>query len=176
MKDEPLCSDKLRISKEKISYDLEQISAKFSILCLVGRMKHFSLSGPRSWIAEELLYEDLWVWDFALFQTDMIWVAVKNLFVVHSSVWNFDRGKLIEFHYFEAVEKCHTQKLEAGRKAKNNPSRVTTFSVSSSPFMRISQMSHWYASAANMCSVRRIIFEEREEDLIPVGMVALTFC
>ena len=139
-------------------------------------MKHFSVSSRRLWIAEGLLYEDIWVWDFALFQTDMIWVAVKNLFVVHSSVWNFDRGKLLEFHYFEAGKRCHIQKTEAGRKAKNDPSRVTTFSVTLFPFMRISQMSHWYASAANMCSIQRMIFEEREEDLIPVGMVALTFC
>ena len=82
----------------------------------------------------------------------------------------------VEFHYFEAVKRCHIQEIEAGRKERNDPSRVTTFSVTLSPFMRISQMSHWYASAANMCSVRCMIFEEREEDLIPIGMVALTFC
>ena len=152
----------------------------FSIPCRLERMRPFSLSSPRLWVAEGLLYEDLWVWDFALFQTDMIWVAVKKLFVVGSSVWNFDRGKLmllsVNSHYFEAVEKCHIQEIEAGRKARNDPSKVTTFSVTVSPFMRVSQVSHWYASAANMCSVRRMIFEEREEDLIPVGMVALTFC
>ena len=171
-----LFSDKSRISKEKISYDLEQMSAKFSFLCHVEGMKHFSLSSPRLWIAEELLYEDLWGWNFALFQTDMIWVAVKKLFVVSSIVWNFDRGKLIKFHYFEAVEKCHIQEIKAGRKARNDPSRVTNFSVRVSPFMRVFRVSLWYASAANMFSVRRMIFEEREEDLIPVGMVALTFC
>ena len=145
-------------------------------------MRPFSLSSTKLWIAEGLLYEDLWVWDFAFFQTDEIWVAVKKLFVVSSSVWNFDRGKLIllsvsiKFHYFEAVEKCHIQEIKAGRKARNDPSKVTTFSVTVSPFMRVFQVSHWYASATNMYSARRMIFEEREEDLIPVGMVALTFC
>ena len=145
----------------------------FPIVCQIERMRPFS---PSLCIAEGLLYEDLWVWDFAFFQADEIWVAVKNLFVVHSSVWNFDRGKLIEFHYFEAVEKCHIQEIKAGRMARNDPSKVTTFSATVSPFMRVFQVSHWYASAANMCSVRRMIFEEREEDLIPIGIVALTFC
>ena len=107
---------------------------------------------------------------------------MKKLFVVCSSVWNFDRGKLIllsvsiKFHYFEAVEKCHIQEIKASRKARNDPSKVTTFSVTVSPFIRVFQVSHWYASAAKMCFSRRMIFEEREEDLIPVGMVALTFC
>ena len=146
---------------------------KFSILCRIERMRPFS---PRLWIAERFLYEGVWDWDFSSFQTDEIRVAVRKLFVVHSSVWNFDRGRLIEFHYFEAVKKCHIQEIEAGRKARNDPSRVTIFSVRVSPFMRVFQVSHWYASAAKMYSARRMIFEEREEDLIPVGMVALTFC
>ena len=82
----------------------------------------------------------------------------------------------VNYHYVEAVEKCHIQEIEAGRKARNDPSKVTTFSVTVSPFMRVFQVSHWYASAAKMFSARRMFFEEREEDLIPVGMVALTFC
>ena len=152
----------------------------FPIPCRIERMRPFSLSSPRLWIAEELLYEDVWVWDFAFFQTNVIWVAVKKLFVVHSGVWNSDRGKLmllsVNFHYVEAVEMCHIQEIEVGRKARNDPSKVTTFSVRVSPFMRVFQVSHWYASAANVFSARRMFFEEREEDLIPVGMVALTFC
>ena len=151
----------------------------FLIPCRIGRMRPFSLSSPRLWIAEGLLYEDAWVWNFVFFQVDTSRVAVKKIFVVCSSVWIFDKGKLmlfsIKFHYCEAVEKCRIQEVKVGRKARNDSSKVTTFSVAVSPFTRVFQVSHWYALAAEMCSAWRMIFEEREEDLIPVGMVNLTF-
>ena len=112
----------------------------------------------------------------------MIWVAVKNLFVIHSSVWNFDRGKLvilnvfIKFRHFETVEKYHIQVTKVVRKTRNEPDKLTNFSMIVSSFKQIFHVSHYYASAAKMCIALRISFEEREEDLIPMGMVTLTLC
>ena len=139
----------------------------------------YSLSSPRLWIAEGLLNKNAWVWDFIVSQTDMIWVVVKNLFVLYSSVWNFDRGKLvilnvfIKFHYFETAKNCHIQVTKVVRKTRNEPGKIITFLVIVSSFKPIFHVSHCYASAANMCISLHISFEEREEDLIPMGMVTL---
>ena len=142
----------------------------------------FSFSSPRLWIVEGLLNKNAWVQDFIVSQTDMIWVAVKKLFVLYSSVWNFDRGKLvilnvfIKFHHFETVEKCHIQVTKVVRKTRNEPCKITTFSVIVSSFKQIFKVSHCYAQAAKMCRALCISFEEGEEDFIPMGMVTLTFC
>ena len=81
----------------------------------------------------------------------MIWVAVKKLFALYSSVWNFDRGKLvilnvfIKFHCFETVERCHIQVTKVFMKTRNEPGKLTTFSVIVSSFKQIFQVSHCYA-------------------------------
>ena len=107
---------------------------------------------------------------------------MKNLFVIHSSVWNFDRGKLvilnefIRFRCFQTFERCHIQVTKVVRKARNEPDKLTTLSVIVSSFKPIFHVSNCYASAAKMCIALCISFEEREEDLIPMGMVTITFC
>ena len=81
----------------------------------------------------------------------MIWVAVKKLFVIYNSVWNFDRGKLvilnvfIKFHHSETVENCHIQVTKVVRKTRKEPGKITTFSVIVSSFKQIFQVSHYYA-------------------------------
>ena len=119
----------------------------FLIPCRIGRMRHFCLSSPRLCIVKGFLYEDAWVWNWVFFQVDTSRVAVKKFFVVCSGVWIFDKGKLmlfsVKFHYCEAVEKCRIQEVKVGRKARNDYSKVTTFSVAVSPFTRIFQESHW---------------------------------
>ena len=98
----------------------------------------------------------------------MIWVAVKKLFVLYSSVWIFDRGKL--------VIRCFSQVTKVVKGTMNDLGELTTHSAVASSFKQIFQVSHCYASIEKMCVALRISFEEREEELIPMGMVTLTFC
>ena len=82
--------NKLRNYREKwdriLSKCLYCNLCNFLVLHRIERMMPYSLSSPRLWIAEGLLNKNAWVWDFIVSQTDMIWVAVENLFVLYSSV------------------------------------------------------------------------------------------
>ena len=144
-------------------------------------MPYSSLS-PRLWIAEGLLGKNTWVRDFNVSRTGLIWVAGKKLFVPYSSVWNFDRGKLviqsvfIKFCRFETVKQCHSQIIKVVRKTRIEPDKMTTFSAVVSSFKQIFMISHCNAWAAKMCRALRIVFEEDEEDFMPTGMIILAFC
>ena len=140
---------------------------------------------PRLWITEGLLNKNTWVRNCDVSQTGLNWFVERKLFVPYSSIWNFDRGKLvipsvsIEYNPLETVMKIHSQVTEVVRKTRNEPSKIKFPPTITSSFKEIFKVVYFNARAVEINRTLCRIFGEGEEDFIPMSfmcIVTLTFC
>ena len=98
-------------------------------------------------IVEGLLDKNTWVWNCNVSRTSLRWFVERKLFIPCSSIWNFDRGKLvilsvfIEFHILETIVKSHIQVTKVVRRTRNEPDKITTLLAVTSSFKEIFKIS-----------------------------------
>ena len=99
------------------------------------------------------------------------------MFVPYSTIWNFDRGKLIipnvsiEYNLLENVMKSHSQVTKVVRRTRNEPGKIRALLAVTSSFIENFKISHSNARVAEMCRTLCIAFGEGEEDFIPMGLI-----
>ena len=114
-------------------------------------------------------------------RTSLNWFAERKLFVPCSSVWNFDRGKLVipslsmKYNPLETVMKSHSQVIEVVGKTRSKPGKIRIKLVVTSSFIENCKVSHCNAWATKMCMTLCRAFEEGEEDFTPMGFMSKAF-
>ena len=137
---------------------------------------------PGLWIAEGLLDKNTWVRNCDVTRTGLNWFAERKLFVPCSSIWNFDRGKLvipnvsIEYNPLKTVMKSHSQVTEVVRKKRNELGKIKLPPTITSSFKEIFKVVFFNARALEMWDPVQSFGKEGEEDFIPMGIFTLTFC
>ena len=97
----------------------------------------------------------------------------RKLFVPYSTIWNFDRGKLIipnvsiEYNPLETVMKSHCEVTEVVRRTRNEPGKIRIQPAITSSFKENFKISYFNAKVAEMCRTLAELLERVKKILYP---------
>ena len=143
------------------------VSAMFSVLHEIEEMVLNNSLSLRLWIAEGLLNKNTWVGNCDVSRTDLNWFAERELFVTCSSIWNFDRGKLVipnvfmEYNLLETIVKSHSQVTKVVRRTRSEPHKIRILPSITSFSKEIFKKAYFNAKALEVYTILCRILEKR---------------